>query len=673
MFCGGEEEEVDVWLYWGDTDATETGDWSGAPEYAGKFGAGPVSHELFVLDYGETYFYNFYATNEFAGAFSPEAARIDTPGAPELGKVAHMLSPATASAAVTVDIVEKGAYPVLKFFWGYGDAESMVLAETVGEAGIAEPHVFEINGLAHGAKCWYAVELETPVGVDARTNSFDVFYSFTRSSGGTTSGSWNTPSQWTPNGVPNMAGDSATINNWGGWYTTHSVSLDTGGPTHIGNLYAGFGEGTRVYLGATAGSSLVMTNIGTYASIWAGVNLEGWFGIYVPLELAGETHVGCTQRQDSDLVLGGDITGPGPLRLTGGVLCFNVPGGIVRDFTTPFVATGGSVRKRGAGNFVFEGGSTSFSFKSQQYQQREPVADGGALVFSNHSHTNSTGASQFEGQTLFAGAGNKIIVTNESSFVFYYSMASFGCNYGGSDNAIIVNGRGSSLYLSSLNINGSRNTLRAEDGGYARLHHANVGCGGVSNSVWVGSATADVSVLDLVTGTRTLGVNGTDSRLVVAHGGEVVNGHVSVGGGTGGNRLVLGGGKMNCTTLTVGADNYIEPVLEALGGYAGYPVNVETAVVDGKILVRNPGRLTGTFPLVSAANPIANGEIEVEEWDGDVEEGKEEEGKEDEGKEEGVKEEGVKKGKLVWKVVYSDGNRKLSVKCSEPNTLIIIK
>jgi len=644
IFCGGDAEEVDVWLYWGDEDETDTGDWSEAPVWVGKFGEGAVQHELFVLDYGSTYFYNFCASNALAGAFSPEAARIDTPGAPELGAVGHVLSPSTASASVTVSIVEPGAYPVLRFLWGADNAGNMTLAEAVGEAAIASPHVFEIAGLERGKTYWYAVELETPVGVDAKTNSFKAVYSYSWTGGN--AGNWITASRWNPAGVPDGVGDIVSVRSYQdvwdnpntGPFTISLAGMESATISEL-NLIPGYLSGT-ITIGLTTGPALIFTNDAAHAQINCSIMVNSYSLVNAPVRLDNETRVNVTHQPDSDFAFGGDITGRGPLVHTGGTLCFNVAAGVRREFSVPFAQTGGSVKKRGAGDFIFSGGSTSFSFK-RGYDQHAPIGGGGAFVFSSHHHTNTTGFA--ESLTLFTGNGNKIIVTNASEFIFGNVLPS-GSTYGAwSDNAILVRDAGSAFYLPSLNINGTRSSLRAEDGAYVRLNHANVTCSGISNVVWVGSATSDLSKLDLVTTTRTLTLNGTGCRLVVAAGGVVENGHVSVSGGAG-NSLVLDGGVVNSTSLTVGAGNYIEPVLEALRGYVGFPVNVTDAVVNGKVLVRNPGKLLGLFPLVSAENPIANTGIEVEAGDG-----------------------------LVWKAVYGNGNRTLSVRGSMPNTLLIIK
>jgi len=581
----------------------------------------------------------------------------ETPGAPLLGAVTHALAP--AATFVTANITKPGVTPTLNFYWGYAE-DAMTLAESTA---VTDPqHVFAIAGLIHGATCYYAVEMTSPFGVSVFSNSFKVAYSYTWAST-TAGGNWSEPVRWNPNGVPDGAGDTVTIFNRSGEYARNNltVTLDTMKPTVVSGLTAsfqqtwanGWANGNSITLNGSGNSVLVMDNSGAVASITVPCYDQNNFFLNAPLHCVGETRVSLHNSSGGGHIsLGGEVTGPGPLVGSGNIIYLTVPAGVTRTITTPLSTSGnGSIGKRGAGTLVFEGGINTIALSYSWGGKPAAFGGAGTTILSNHRLQNSQNfniGGYTEEWYLFKDSGNTIILTNNSQFV-YNNNLSWDCHWNGDDNVFIVNGAGSRFEPAILRINGARNLLRMEDGGVTWLRHNNLFASGTSNTVWVGSATADAGILDL--NTRTVTVNGNGSRIYAAPGGIVTNGTININGGTG-NRLVLAGGEVKCTTLTIGANNSIAPVFSQ-DGFLPVVATTSVTIADGaKITPVFPEEdvLQGYFPVAIA--PAINLPAEYPDIIAPPPE------------------------KLVWKIDVKDapgGNKALWIGWSKPATLLIVR
>ena len=558
------------------------------------------------------------------------------------GAITPVVTPSAASVNVAVAI--PGINGALTFAWG--DAPGN-LANTNEEFNVsATIYNFPINGFNRGEMVYYHATLSTLLPVpatDTRSGSFPIAYDYAWN--GSANGNWDNAANWTPNGIPDFAGDSVNIShNAANTRAVNLLATNTANTVTLGRLTATHAANAGIDLANPGNATLVMHNLGGPAEIRANLANGSWLHVRPPLQLAGATRAGTTGRVAGCVMFYDDITGPGRLELAGGYYGFNVPAGATRVITPGKLAVSGGdvfIRKAGPGTLVFEGGSGAWGLPYSHNPKPGDlgIGGGGALVLSGYTLTNNQ--SQANGwynasMFMFDGDNNTLVISNGSQVVYLDNFQTYSNFYNVDNshgNTILVTGPGSRFYMTSIAVNASNNTFRVEDGGYACLHLSDLRFqrsayftgftglvggrpptfidAGINCLIKVGDGNpARASILDL-NGRALLG-NGVNSAIVLAAGGVATNGNITVENN---NRLQLEGGKYIALAtgraLTLQSGATLAPVLgPALRDMEGYSIRVNTCTLatgangNVKLAPINPNRESGTFKLIETTAPM---------------------------------------------------------------------
>ena len=418
--------------------------------------------------------------------------------------------------------------------------------------------------------------------------------------GGTAS--WNEPGNWDIRAVPNHPKADVVFPNG------RTRNLDISGiALSLGSLSSATQYGHTFNLVSSDDTPLALGAAGSPAFLRTRENNHADFTFSMPVEIAGETFI--TQNDPHyPFRFNKSVYGAGPLITHCVKVKFAAPIGVTNVVSVPLASHPeilhlSTFGVQGPGAVLLENHTATLSLAAGYDDGL--VGLGGTLVWRGSviTNINPNGVS-----SLFFKDNNTLRI-EKGSILTYPSF--YDTHMWSSGNTLLVTDPGSQFHITLMmdETIRSNNTIRVRDGAYMSnrdRYYNPFTVRGVNHLIQVSSdLPGRPAVLEFFANSWNNAVllEGENATLSLQPGGIIKCGGIltlgSSKGGATGNRVSLEGGELLCDALNVYAGNALATQLTA----SLQPLIAKTSVTfeaGAKIIVTNPGNVTGKFALVKA-------------------------------------------------------------------------